>query len=749
MGPSVSEGTVITSPIKLQGLYTFGINQNNKPVIDMYTFQGQITAANGSMFPLEGINQTYYWVSKTEHSHQNKIYLYTSAWGSKDRGNDGATTPTEVLIRNGIIEQISIGQKLDMLVPEDGYILRAAGTAKTYVEQNLKVGDPIHIDYSMQSTNPNNTEDPTTFKMLIGGHTILVKDGQAAQYSRDVSGIGGNRSRTGVGYTQDRRYVYLITADHSADSAGLTVSEFQRLMLKLGIYQGINLDGGGSTQLVSRPLGAVNPVLVNTTEFGGQRQIVNGIGVYSTAPQGTVKGIFVDGTDVLFIGEKASFSLRAYDQYYNPMSIGTDQVKWSVKNGVGAFANGEFVAVGKGTETISAVSGNAKATKEVRIIGSEEVQSLQLSLGQTVMVTPGTTIPLTAEAVLQDGSKRSVPLTSLEWEFRGFQGALGEQGIDVQSVNGTGTAQIIARYDGFSTMLTLHSGEDRLFADFDTKQLAPAVKVTPTEIRGAVTTAQVGGSSGNALRIDYDFTEGAGTKAVYAAFNNDLGVAVEGEPMQMKMDLYGDNSYNWVRAIVVDANGKEQYVDFTRNVNWTGWQTVTADLTPLDLAYPIKLKRIYVVNPEDGQDERAAVGSMAIDNIKFQYPVERAQASYSTVYFKVGSKEMNVDGIAMKVDQAPIVNNYNTMIPIRFIVDALGGEVIWNNQAKKLTIIKGDSLIDMWLDNPEMIYNGKRVTAPIAPQAMNGRTMVPLRFIAETLGWKVGWDQKTNSITLQ
>ena len=59
-----------------------------------------------------------------------------------------------------------------------------------------------------------------------------------------------------------------------------------------------------------------------------------------------------------------------------------------------------------------------------------------------------------------------------------------------------------------------------------------------------------------------------------------------------------------MRAEVIDADGKLNYVSFTENMNWTGWRKVTADVS--DLKVPIKVKSIYVANPANGQDERAS-----------------------------------------------------------------------------------------------------------------------------------------------
>jgi hypothetical protein len=103
----------------------------------------------------------------------------------------------------------------------------------------------------------------------------------------------------------------------------------------------------------------------------------------------------------------------------------------------------------------------------------------------------------------------------------------------------------------------------------------------------------------------------------------------------------------------------------------------------------------------------------------------------------------------MTLEQAPIIIQGNTLIPIRFVTEALGGVVKWTDSERKVTITRGDKLIELWIDKPDLLVNGTRVTAEVAPKIMNNLSMVPLRIISEQLGWKVGWEPKGQIITLE
>lgn len=753
IGPQITNGELVSSPSYLTGMYAFALTKDNKPLIDTFTFTGSITAANGQSYALAGINKTYYFTSEGTHSHANSLYIYTSAWGSTSRANDGYTTPTEVLVVNDTITQISEKVALNMVPPADGYILRATQKAAEYVMKNMKVGDRITASYKLVPSDSTKTYDTSNFKMMIGGHTILVNEGKTTAFSRDVSSLGGYRSRTGLGYSKDGRYVYMITVDKKDDSMGMSLKEFQSFMISIGVWKGLNLDGGGSTQMVSRPLGDTDAVVVSALENGTARQVVNGLGVYTLAPEGQLAGILIQGQNTLFLNEKSTFALKAYDTYYNPITTGVQNAKWTATNGTGSgiFESGVFTATGAGTATITArADGGIKQTKEIDIIGRRQINSMAFDSSNFILAA-GESYELPIIVATVKGVKRTIPSELLSWEFNGFEGTVTGNVVHVTKIGSNGIARIIARYDGFSTMLTRSAGVDKLFADFDTMTYELQKQVTPDSVLGNVQLTSglvVGEPNNKSLVFEYNFEAGTGTKAVYASFGVS-GAAVEGKPARMTVDVMGDATLNWLRAEFVDANNKSHMVDIANPVDWFGWKSMNVDLEPYKMVYPIKLKRVYVVNPELGQDEREPIGYLAVDNIKFQYEGELPVLPNAQVQMAIDRSTLTVNGEQMKLDQAPILVNGTTMIPVRFFVDAMGGLIQWDAKSQRATIIRDHHLIEMWIKDEEVIVDGKRVVSLEAPRLMKGRTMLPLRLISEALGWKVGWDQTTKSITLE
>ena len=125
-----------------------------------------------------------------------------------------------------------------------------------------------------------------------------------------------------------------------------------------------------------------------------------------------------------------------------------------------------------------------------------------------------------------------------------------------------------------------------------------------------------------------------------------------------------------------------------------------------------------------------------------------------TIILKVGQNKFTVNGVEGSLDAPPIIKNERTLVPIRAIVEALGGTIIWKDSEKKVTILLKDKKIELWIGKNMAVANGVMklidyLNPNIAPEIINGRTMIPLRFVAENLGFNVQWEEATKTITIK
>lgn len=107
-----------------------------------------------------------------------------------------------------------------------------------------------------------------------------------------------------------------------------------------------------------------------------------------------------------------------------------------------------------------------------------------------------------------------------------------------------------------------------------------------------------------------------------------------------------------------------------------------------------------------------------------------------------------INGKKAKVDTPPTIVNGRTLVPIRFVAAELGAEVNWDNNTKTVTIKKGSDVLLLQIDNVKMYKNGNEKIIDTAPTIINSRTMVPIRAIAEAFDVFVDWDGETSTVII-
>ncbi|MCC5910523.1 MAG: N-acetylmuramoyl-L-alanine amidase [Clostridiaceae bacterium] len=108
-------------------------------------------------------------------------------------------------------------------------------------------------------------------------------------------------------------------------------------------------------------------------------------------------------------------------------------------------------------------------------------------------------------------------------------------------------------------------------------------------------------------------------------------------------------------------------------------------------------------------------------------------------------------GEKIETDVPPVLHNSRTLLPVRFVAESMGAEVEWDQEQYAATITTEDKEILLMIDSPLAVVNGEIKPLPdeVAPKILtykgSGRTMVPVRFVAEVLGLEVDWDNDTRT----
>lgn len=130
---------------------------------------------------------------------------------------------------------------------------------------------------------------------------------------------------------------------------------------------------------------------------------------------------------------------------------------------------------------------------------------------------------------------------------------------------------------------------------------------------------------------------------------------------------------------------------------------------------------------------------------------EISETENIVITMQIGSPTMTVNGEEREIDAegtSPVIQNDRTLLPVRAIIEALGGTVEWNNDTMTATLTYGDDVIALTIDSTTAYLNNVAQTLDVAPVIINDRTMLPIRFIAESFRFNVDWVQETQTVTI-
>ncbi|MCD8215993.1 MAG: hypothetical protein LUC97_10195 [Clostridiales bacterium] len=130
------------------------------------------------------------------------------------------------------------------------------------------------------------------------------------------------------------------------------------------------------------------------------------------------------------------------------------------------------------------------------------------------------------------------------------------------------------------------------------------------------------------------------------------------------------------------------------------------------------------------------------------FSVSALAAEETTVVMTVDSNVMTINGEGQELEQSPVIIDGRTLVPVRAVVEAIGGEADWNSETREITITKGTDVISMTINSETAYLNGEETILDTAPVIINSRTCMPIRFIAESLGFEVSWNENVRQIII-
>lgn len=583
LGPIVDEGALITTPNGDTRFAALNITDYGVPFVD-YWSDYEMTLSNGShSIPVNYINKPYL--------NYDRVIVFDSKWGAKSFGKTANVAILEMYVENGIVRGFQENGNPYPL-NSNAFVVAAVGNKIEALRQSFRVGDSVELDYSDALKNIDFT---------IGGGSVMVKDGKpVSTYSLNIA---GQHPRTAAGITKDKSQLILLTVDgRTSNFRGLNQPELSQLLIELGAYDAINLDGGGSTTMVVRPVGDTSLKVVNTPSDGAQRRVHNGIGIISTAPGGTLEDLLLDaGQSGVFVQTPLELSLKGIDANRSPVEIDPDQIVWSAAGVNGSFTEAGFIPTTSGKATITANYNGLTATKVIEVYGEAvdlivKPSTLQLKMGESGSFK--------LYAIDATGHQAELPTQYATWSIPDQLITLNVDGTFSANSN-AGKGVISVEYNGLKKHLPIAVGESHTVL-FDFEQPSAAFLGYPAEVTGSFVPLKFSPNGSMGGRLIFDFTKTEATRAAYVMLG-ETGVTIPETPDKLGLWVFGNYGYeHMLKAKLVDADGKAVNIQFAPSINWEGWKFVEAAY-PSDLKPPVKVERIYVAEDNPARKDRGVI----------------------------------------------------------------------------------------------------------------------------------------------
>jgi hypothetical protein len=351
-----------------------------------------------------------------------KLAAYTPMWGTADRHRGLGGNRAEVLVRDGKVVSVDATAVGAGEIPADGFYL-VGDDAAADVIRALQPGDDATLAYGLA--------DPVAqqAKFAVGHQWVLVENGVA-----NPNLDGSVNPRTMLGFKDGGKTMILATADgRQAPVNGMTGLQQADLMLSLGAELAVNLDGGGSTTMVARPLGVPNVLVRNSPSDGYERPDPNGVGVFVAPGNGKVDDIVVtpgDGDAKVFPGLSRTLTAKGIDDHDTPVSLARGDVRWSTNEGT---VDGGLLRAPKGAEgtiKVRSTTDEAQTETKVRVLG--ELSRLELSSERLSIADATAANAVTVRVTGRDAHGFTSPIEAADLDL--------EYDASVVRVTPTGTA---------------------------------------------------------------------------------------------------------------------------------------------------------------------------------------------------------------------------------------------------------------------------------------------------------------------
>jgi hypothetical protein len=353
----------------------------------------------------------------------------------------------------------------------------------------------------------------------------------------------------------------------------------------------------------------------------------------------------------MFANTTRKLTVKGYDEYHNPVILDETKLEFAIEGVEGNIVDNVFKAESTGQAKITVKSEDIVSSIDLNVLGTVKDISTSLS-----------------NFSIDINSEKTLPIFSGK-DAKGFEAKIYPEDITFSTINEIGyvidnvfysekapragilTAKI---GEGLRNIHVYVGNDGKLVAGFESMD---NIKFSsyPNTVSGEIslnTDAKEGKSS---VSLKYDFSNGENTRAAYVNLMNgkNLGVAIDGNPKRLGLWVNGDSSSSWLRGIIKDNKGNSHYIDFAKNIDWTGWKYTTANI-PTNVSYPISIEKIYAVETDSLKKQS---GELLFDGLNALYTPALGNIVIPTPSALKDTKnvktEVNKDGFSIGITSEP------------------------------------------------------------------------------------------------
>jgi hypothetical protein len=535
-----------------------------------------INAANGAGVPANG------------------MVAYTPAWGtySRARGFTGVADFAEVLVVDGKVASIDPSGAEANQIPANGFALVGREEAAAKLRE-LTVGDEVALTYGLSDAAAKELQ------FAIGDGGVIVEGG-TPKGGLDTS----IAPRTAAGFKDGGHTLVLATWDGPGGTGhgGIGINVEAQELAEEGVETAVNLDGGGSTTMVARALGAGEATVRNTPSDGEERSDPNGIGVFVEPGDGQIHHLYLRpgagdaaaGESLrVFPGMHRTVDAFATDSNEAPVALTPGEVHWSTNQG--SVEAGRFLAPQNAHRdiTVRASADSSQADTAVRVL--DPVQTVELSTERLAIAEPTAAEAVTIKVDGRDDEGFTAPIEpeDLELDYKHDVIEVSPDGGELKIVPLTnGATDLTVTAGGKSTVLPVTVGvESVVVYKFDDEVTSHWVS---NSTHPAETTLS---KTAEGLKLDFAAMRNFGITANGAANR----ITFPGQPLRVRLKMKSSVPVPKANGGLLylgyyDGNGVAKGPFASGGLEASGeWQYATWEL-PANTVFPITVSSFQGIN---------------------------------------------------------------------------------------------------------------------------------------------------------